>query len=343
MKIFKYCVIVPGFLVFYSNLWAQDTSRNNAPSIKGPPAAFVVRDSFKFSVIANNPEHEQNLSVFLYPGYFELYGLNINMGYETMLRYSNNRNFSAWALYRGSYFEFVSKNTVNEENSIGGPATSPATLKNFEIGGEYIFNHLVEKNDESVYIGRFGGYKATRNINADYARDYGLRLGVQYFETYISGDQIPLKGYYENDPSKKTVNFGLGQLGTNLEENIIGLGLSMASTHDLVLNNQTLGTRKNHYRSYLYGDILYAPAMVYTNVVVKGYPIISGLPYTDFNVNATEKMRVGLRMGFIYYDLSPLDVSFGLEGGSRPGPSFVTGLYALAKFGIAINSKVFNF
>jgi hypothetical protein len=301
---------------------------------------FEMKDTFHFTVLPSNLWNEPDLNIQLNPYYFELYGLNINMGYDAWAQY-NHDWLNVWASFKGSYLELVNKNTVDEKNSLGGPAISPMSLQNFEIGLEDNLFSKTEESEELINIGNFGGYGFSRNIKTKYRLDYGLRLGFQYFQTYVSGDQIHFAGYYINDPEKKIVNFGLGQVGTNMQENIINIGGSATFSHDYQMDNPTLGTRGIHYRTYLYGDIMFAPEIVYTNIIMKNYPNISREPYTDFNVNTgTPKSRIGARVGFKYYSLKPLGLSFGLELGARPGPSFADGIYGMLKFGVAVNARL---
>jgi hypothetical protein len=339
-KTFCFLIFFVSGFIFSVQLAAQHRKIKLPEFKKDPPYTVQFRDTFHLFVIGNYPEHSENLNILLNPAYVDLYGLNVNMGYEASVHYTRNK-FSFWAGYRGSYYELVIKNTIAEDNSLGGPADGLATAKNIEIGAEYNYVTRKETNEELIKLGRHGGYSFSRRMQADYLLNYGYRFGVQYFETYISGDQVPFSGYFISDPRKRIINFGLGQVGTVMQENIINLGASMTNTHDLLVKNQWLGKKRVAYKTYIYGDLMFAPAMVYSNVIMKSYPNLSRLQYTDFDINtATPKSRFGARVGFTYYDLSTIGLTFGLEAGLRPGPNVATGFYAMAKFGVSINAKI---
>jgi len=318
---------------------AKPKKKKKFEGLYGKSSDFLLQDSFKFITVRNDPEHEPNLSIYLTPAVIEMYGLNVNLGYEASARYSLKK-WAFWGLYRGVYAELVNKNTIEQSNSIGGPAQPPVTLMNGEIGGEYLYRTSVENDEELVQIGRYGDYTMRRRVDADYQVKYGIRLGLQYFQTYFTGDQIPISGYYVNDPKKKVYDFGPGQLGTNMQENIVDIGFSKTGIHDLEISNFTLGNRSVSYKTYLYGDLMFAPSIAYTNVLMKSYPDLSREPITDFNVNSSIlKSRFGGRVGFLYTNLTKLGIDFGFEVGFRPGPSFITGMYGLGKFGVSLNCK----
>jgi len=301
----------------------------------------LLSDTFTFTTIRNDPDGRPNLTLLLNPAYLEFYGLNINMGAEASIHYSIHNKINFWGLYKQAYIELVNKYTVDQNNSYGGPATGPTTLKNGEVGVEYNFKSVTDPYDESIFMGRYLEHAINRSITANYLDNYGLRISAQYFETYFSGDQIPLSGYYINDPSKKIFSLGNGTLGTVMQENIIGIGTSRTGIHDLLVSNSSLGKRETQYKTYLYGDILFAPAISYTNVIMKNYGDLSRQQFTGFNVNsATTKSRIGFRAGFTFNDLSKVGFTFSLETGVRPGPDFVSGLYFMGKFGIALNGKI---
>ena len=300
-----------------------------------------LRDTFSFTQLRNDPANASNLTLLLDPFYFELYGLNPNLGYAASLRYRWQNKLALKLSYRGSYYESVEKESVGQPGSFGGPATGVSTLQSIDLNGDYYFNSQIDTNVESVNIGIFRGFAFNERVNALFQLQYGLRLGVQYFQTFVSGDQIPFSGYFENDPAKKVINFGLEQLGTMMEENIINIGASITGRHDLLITNHTLGQSKVMNETYLYGDILFAPAMAYTNVILTNYQYISREQYTDFVVtNNITKSRFGFRIGFDYCDLSRAGLSFSMEAGIRPGPSSDTGLYVMGKFGVALNAKI---
>src|SRR6185312_8358686 len=210
----------------------------------------------------------------------------------------------------------------------GGPANGLSNFENASLNGDFFFKTELDTNIETVKVGRYRGFMLSERVTSLYLLQYGLRLGLQYFQTYISGDQIPFSGYYVNDPKKSVVQFGTEQVGTMMEENIVNIGYSICSRHDLLISNHTLGKSKVMGETYLYGDLLYAPAMTYANVIMPNYEYLSGEKYTDFNVNSgITKSRFGVRIGFDYSDLSAYGLTFGLETGFRPGPTFGTGLY----------------
>jgi len=249
--------------------------------------------------------------------------------------------FAIEAAYRASYFESVEKVNVDQIGSFGGPALGTSNVQNADVNLDFFLKTIMDTAAESVNIGGYRGFMLRERVKALFEAQYGIRLGVQYYRTFVSGDQIYLSGYYENDPSKRIVNFGLEQIGTMMQENIVNLGLSITGRHDLLISNQTLGKNKVMNETYIYGDILYAPAIVYTNVIAINYENISREKYTDFNVNDnTPKSRFGFRAGFDYTDLNVAGLTFGMEAGFKPGPTFISGLYVMGKFGIAINAKI---
>ena len=323
------------------NVNAQNDSIKHRHRFKSQPFERSLRDTFSFTQLRNDPANASNLTFLLDPFYFELYGLNSNLGYAASLRYRWKNTLAIKLAYRGSYYESVEKESIGQTGSFGGPATGVSNLQSLDLNCDYYFNSKIDTNVESVNIGIFRGFAFNERVNALFQSQYGVRLGLQYFQTFVSGNQIPFSGYFENDPSKRVINFGLEQLGTMMEENVINIGLSMTGRHDLLITNQTLGQSKVMNETYLYGDILFAPAMAYANVILSNYQYISREQYTDFVVNNNiTKSRFGVRVGFEYTDLSKAGLTFGIETGFRPGPTFDTGLYVMGKFGVSLNAKI---
>jgi len=335
------CLLI-AFLVLGSlKVYAQKDTLKPKHNFRGHPFERTLRDTFSFTQLRNDPANASNLTLLLDPFYFELYGINTNLGYSASLRYRWHNTIALKLAYRGSYYESVEKESIGQAGSFGGPATGVSNLQSIDLNADYYFNSKIDTNVESVNIGLFRGFNFNERVTALFQAQYGLRLGFQYFQTFVSGDQIPFSGYFESDPSKKIVNFGLEQLGTMMEENIINIGASITGRHDLLITNQTLGQSKVMNETYLYGDILYAPELAYANVILTNYQYLSREQYTDFVVNNNiSKSRFGFRIGFDYTDLSRAGLNFGMEAGFRPGPTFDSGLYVMGKFGVALNAKI---
>jgi len=340
IKNIKYFTLSLCILIFFTE--KSDAQTNPQKNRHRKEAIDVLlNDTFNFVQLRNDPMNASNLSLKINPFYFELYGINSNLGYDASIRYRIQNKFAIGAEYRGSYFESVEKESIDQVGSFGGPATGSTNYQNFSLNAEYYFNTKLDTNVENVRIGRFRGFLLTERVTALYELQYGLRLGWQYFQTYISGNQIPFSGYYINDPNKTIISFGNEPMGTMMEENIINIGYSITSRHDLLISNHTLGKSKVMGESSLYGDILFAPAISYTNVIMPNYEYLSGEKYTDFNVNSgIPKSRFGARVGFDYADLSVYGLTFGLETGFRPGPSLTSGFYFMGKFGFILNTLI---
>ncbi len=341
MKNIKRSFLLIIWLLLLCSGMVDAQNNTSKPKHRKEAIDILLNDTFSFVQLRNDPVNAANLSLRINPFYFELDGLNSNLGYDASIRYRIHNKFAISAEYRGSYFESIEKFGIDQVGSFGGPATGATNFENFSLNGDYYFNSKLDTNVESVRIGRYRGFWLTERVTALYQLQYGLRLGLQYFQTYISGNQIAFSGYYINDPNKTVVNFGNEPIGTMMEENIISIGYSVTARHDLLISNKTLGKSKVMGESCLYADILYAPAITYTNVIMPNYEYLSGEKYTDFNVNnGIPKSRFGARIGFDYSDLSIYGLTFGLETGFRPGPTFTSGLYVMGKFGFILNMKI---
>jgi hypothetical protein len=300
----------------------------------------------KYTVEEDAPEHARDLSfgagIVFEPNalknYADFFG-------ETNFNIFNRLNI--FGIYSVTQNGIISKTPITEGGqNVSTAAVQPGT-RNWEAAATYLFDKKYSQGKEKMFVKKEFGRDYYTYIKTKVMALSGIRVGYQRFGSAFSTQDFAITGYDIQDPTKSKQVFSSSAYGSNIQENILFLGLSKSRIQNIDVNYDDYGEAKSSGRFTWYIDAMFAPTIAYSNMLVlvgdsvdPNYNHI--LKYKTYNINDyTNKFPMGGRIGVEITSLSTWALNAGAELGIRPGLGLAEGLYFQMKLGFGLNVRVF--
>jgi hypothetical protein len=292
-------------------------------------------DKYSYSVITDNPAKQGLLTLMLDPFIADLNDLNLNLGAGATVNYNFRNIFGISGKYRIAYTESAPKNDYTL------PVGGIPPFSQLDVCGMIHLVSRIDSGTESITVTTEEKEHHTVSVPAKQLITYSLRAGYISLETYAAGGNLVYSGYDISDPNKIPRDIG-GNFGSVMREKVIYLGYANSNISHLVVDFDIFGRKRKGSVIGWYADVMYAPVLTYSDVVVVGEDQGGNTIHTTYHVDDnTSKFRFGARAGFTYGTLSVTGSSIGLEAGMRPAPDPISGLYFLVDVGLSLNARVF--
>ncbi len=308
------------------------------------------KDKELYKLIRNDPEGAKNLHVTVSPFFFDLSVFNGAAGADLGAYYNFNNKFAVHGAYQYAlYYDNGSENVINSYTSnTGVSASGNSPFRNIQFGGTYFFFSQLKSVTENITVKSESSGRVTTNyyipVPADELTMYGARLGFHSLRSNISAGSGNTVGFVAipKDGSPNRV-YDYGNYSTMMGMNMINLGVSRTTVTDILIDVTDIGERESKGKSEVYLDLLYAPAIVYSDMLIQGSNSSGSNEIITANVNdSTARSRFGIRAGYNTYSTSVVGLNYGIEGGLRPGPgsSALNLIYLNVRIAVSLNAKL---
>ncbi len=340
------CLIFLLNAVFSSNLMAQFSGKKDKDKEKD--------NTLKYQMLSNEPDKAANLLLELTPFYFDLWDLNMNMGWGGMAQYNFKNRFSLLVDFRKTYLDRFT--TTDGNPSVAHALSDDEQLGylNYSIIGTYFLKTNLKTVNENVHL------KSSSNGNTTthyYLRIpdckrlylYGIRGGFTVLNSTIFSENGDIEYTAHYLPTDTVIpDMTLNQwTSTYMRSSSLVLGFSRQVITDVVINVDGYGKRQCTAITELYADLLFATSIHYSDILVsyRGYGSQQEDQYAPFSVDEkTAKSPFGLRVGWksSTNDKFSWLGMYGAELGVRPGaPAGMMGnAYLILKFGLNFATRL---
>ncbi|MGZ5244264.1 MAG: hypothetical protein ACXWW0_10220 [Bacteroidia bacterium] len=304
-----------------------------------------------YEMVSNEPEDAKNLHISLSPFFFDLSLFNGAAGADLGAYYNYNNKFAVHGIYQyGLYYDNGSENVLSSYTSnTGVSASGNSPFRNLQLGGTYFFKSDLKDVTEKITVKSETSGNVTTNyylpVPAKELNLYGARVGFHSLKSNISAgssnSNIEFVARPKDGGTSRTYDYG--DYSTMMGMNMINLGISRSKISDIVIEVTNLGEREVKHKSEIYLDFLYAPSIVYSDMIIQETNSNGDEQIIVANVNdSTARSRFGIRAGYNVYSTSVVGLSYGFEGGLRPGPgsSALNLLYMNVRIAVSLNAKL---
>lgn len=295
---------------------------------------------YHYEVIRNKPDSAELFTLRFNP--IDYYSFGIDELQAQMIFQINQR-----AEISGSAAWLISEYYDQYSPGIQSTAYS-GQLGHFELCGVYNFINSTRTGKLTAYFKIPQGQSIAAPFFAKKVWKLGVKLGVNYLKTAVTGDQVNFVGYNINDPSMQKTDFSnleneyaknynpINGLFTTASMLYFSLGLQSEKINDFEIKIDKSITRKVRNKTLFFADLIVSPYTSFDNIVFKNY---DSIPSSTFNVDKySPKHLLGFRCGCDYYSLCAFGPSLGAEFGIMPN----SGFYFMIRLGLAINPKPIN-
>jgi hypothetical protein len=304
-----------------------------------------------YDMVSNDPEAARNLHVTISPFFFDLSVFNGAVGADLGAYYNFMNKFAVHGTYQyGLYYDNGLQNGISDYSGNTGVSASKSTpFRNLQIGGTYFFKtDLIDYTEDIVVKSESKGNVTTNYyipVPAKYLTLYGARIGFQSLKSNIStGSSSSIEFVAIPKDGSATRRFSYGDYTTMMGMNVINLGVSRTKITDVVIDVAGgLGERSVRDKREIYLDVLYAPAIVYSDMIIQDQNLNGDDHIFTANVNdSTARSRFGIRAGYNVYSPSIVGLSYGFEGGLRPGPGNqpLNLIYMNVRIALSLSAKI---
>ncbi|MES2589607.1 MAG: hypothetical protein V4622_11560 [Bacteroidota bacterium] len=308
-------------------------------------STYTKAQMVNYKVIYDDPMDMNNLFVSVDPCYFEGgdIGSKAFVGYTFQADYDMFNRLSFTANYMGSYMDLLADGT----DVVTGTDNLLKKHSSQEAGLAFYFMDKQKPADIGMHLKTRGDVTTSITVPGTRRVQTGIRGGIFHYNYALETDD---KDFFLGKNATTGEIDTLGNVEfedyrTNMNVFGVYVGISRKKSHNVKVNVEGYGDRKNRKIGEFYLDFVPALTVSLKDIVYQEEDYQNGTfvlvgPKTAYDLSPTKKNLLGWRMGYQLIYPGRLGAHMKCEMGQKAGWGAQTGIYISASAGITIGNKL---
>ncbi len=312
-------------------------SKTNARSILIMLSLFgavlkTTAQTVSYKVVYDDPMDVPNLFISVSPFYCEAsaVGNAANIGFAFQGNYNLGKRLAFEASFANAYLDLNARNN----NLVTGTEKPLSKHKQIEGGATFFFRSRLKNKSVQITLAATQSSKSYINAPSTIHAQTGLRGGVFYYNYAIQAEG---KDYFTGTNTETKSDTALSEYnyhGISTNMNVAGsyIGLIRRKTVDICIQAAGYGQKSHSKIGEIYADVLFAPVVVYSDVVLTKSNV-------KYSLSSTASKFIGWRVGYQIFKPKTVGWQARLEFGQKPGWGVKSGYYLLAGWSLTFGIK----